>query len=98
MIADRRTLIVGFALRQRAQHAVCAELDGVDDVARVAHDRHVRQAVLADLGRVDVGVDHLGFGCERVELAGHPVVEAGAKRDADIAGRDQPLNGRLLAG
>ena len=39
---------------------------------------------LRDLGRVDVGVDHLRVGGERVELAGHPVVEAGAEADEQV--------------
>ena len=33
----------------------------------VAHDRHVRDAVLADLSRVDVGVDDRGLRRERVD-------------------------------
>ena len=41
--------------------------------------------VLADLGRVDVGVDHLRARRERVEVAGHPVVEAGAEADDQVA-------------
>ena len=41
--------------------------------------------VLADLGRVDVGVDDLGARCERVEVAGDPVVEAGAEADDQVA-------------
>ena len=37
-----------------------------DDLLGVAHDRDVGQAVLADLGRVDVGVDDLRVGREGV--------------------------------
>ncbi len=37
-----------------------------------------------DLGRVDVGVDDRRVGGERVQLAGHPVVEAGAERDDEV--------------
>ncbi len=63
-----------------------------DDLLAVAHDRHVGGAVLADLGRVDVGVDDLRLGRERVEVAGHPVVEAGAQADEQIglAGARRP--------
>ena len=56
-----------------------------DDLAAVAHDRHVGDPVLADLGGVDVGVDHLGAGGERVQVAGHPVVEARAQADDQVA-------------
>ena len=55
-----------------------------DDLAAVADDRHVGVPVLGDLGRVDVGVDDLGVRGERVELAGDPVVEAGAERDEQV--------------
>ncbi len=54
-------------------------------LADVAHDRDVGVPVLADLGRVDVGVDDLGAGGEGVEVAGHPVVEAGAEADDQVA-------------
>ena len=50
----------------------------------VADDRHVGVAVLGDLGRVDVGVDDLGLGRERRQLAGDPVVEAGAEGDEQV--------------
>ena len=56
-----------------------------DHLAAVADDRHVGDAVLADLGRVDVGVDHLGAGGERVEVAGDPVVEPRAQADDQVA-------------
>lgn len=64
-----------------AQHRDQFGDDGLD----VTDDGHVGVAVLADLGRVDVGVDDLGFRRERVELAGHPVVEAGTQRDQQVA-------------
>ncbi len=63
-------------------------LDGDDQVgehlAGVADDRHVRRAVLADLGRVDVGVDDLGVRGEAVQLAGDAVVEAGAEGEQQV--------------
>lgn len=54
------------------------------DLAGVAHDRDVRGAVLADLGRVDVGVDDLGVRGEAVQLAGDAVVEAGSEGDDQV--------------
>ena len=64
-----------------AQH-----LDQIGDhVLDVTDDRHVRMPVLADLGRVDVGVDDLGLGGERIQLPGDPVVEAGAQGDQQVA-------------
>ena len=51
----------------------------------VAHDRDVGVAVLADLGRVDVGVDHQRAGREGLEVAGDPVVEPGAEADDQVA-------------
>ena len=56
-----------------------------DHLTAVADDRHVDLAVLADLGRVDVGVDHQGARRERVEVAGHPVVEPSAQRHDQVA-------------
>ena len=55
-----------------------------DDGFDVADDRHIGMAVLADLGRIDISVDHLGVGREGVQLAGHPVVETGAESDQQI--------------
>jgi hypothetical protein len=55
-----------------------------DHLAAVADDRNVRGAVLADLGGVDVGVDHLGVRSEGVEVAGHPVVEPGSEADDQV--------------
>ena len=52
-----------------------------DDGFDIADDRHIGMAVLADLGRIDISVDHLGVGREGVQLAGHPVVETGAEGD-----------------
>jgi hypothetical protein len=56
----------------------------VDDVPGVAHDRDVGVAVLADLGRVDVGVHDGRVRRERVQLARHPVVEPGAERHDQV--------------
>ena len=53
----------------------------------VAHDGHVRRAVLADLGRVDIHVDHLGVRREGGQPAGDAVVEAHAERDQQIGVR-----------
>ena len=50
-----------------------------DDGLAVADDGHVGGTVLADLRRVDIGVDDLGPGGEQVELAGDAVVETGAR-------------------
>ena len=55
-----------------------------DDLPAVADDGHVGAAVLGDLGRVDVRVHDPGVGRERVELAGHPVVEPGAERHDQV--------------
>ncbi len=44
----------------------------------------MRGNVLGDLGRVDVDVDELGARRELAQLAGDPVVEAGADRDDQV--------------
>jgi hypothetical protein len=54
-------------------------------VARIAHDRHVHLDVLVDRGRVDVDVDLLRSRREGVEPARHPVVEARADVEHDVA-------------
>jgi hypothetical protein len=61
---------------------MAATLD--DDLAAVAHDRHVGPADLAELGGVDVDVDDLGVGGEAGHLAGDPVVEAAAQGDEQV--------------
>ena len=81
MVHDR----VGLAqlrdrLRELGQH-----------LAQLAHDRHVGRAVLGDLRRVDVHVDDLRAGRERVELAGHAVVEARAHRDQQVGAVERPV-------
>ncbi len=60
-----------------------------DHLAAVAGDAHVRHAHLAELGGVDVDVDHLGLRRERRDLPRHPVVEPGAEVDQQVA----PLHG-----
>ena len=57
-------------------------------------------AVLADLGGVDVGVNHLGLWRKGVQLPGDPVVEAGAEGDDQVTalqGRDR-RDGAVHAG
>ena len=56
----------------------------LDHEPAVAHDGHVGPAHLAQLGGIDVGVDDLGVGGERPDLAGDPVVEARAERDQQV--------------
>jgi hypothetical protein len=68
----------------------------LDDEAGVADDRHVGAADLAELGRVDVGVDDLGLGGEVGDLAGDPVVEAGAEGDQQV-GLLHRHDGRVVA-
>ena len=68
----------------------------LDDEAAVADDRHVGLAVLAELGGVDVDVDHLGVRRELVELAGDPVVEPGAEGDQQV-GLLERHDGRVVA-
>ena len=58
--------------------------EGGEDRLGIAHDRDVDGLVLPDLGGVDVGVDDLGFRCERRQLPGHPVVESRPDRDQEI--------------
>ena len=93
-VADREELLpAGHPLTPLGVVAAAAGVDvgvdGLDEVgehgAAVADDRHVGLAVLADLGRVDVGVDDLGLGREGLQLAGDPVVEAGAQGDDQVA-------------
>ena len=68
-----------------ATSACSASISSVMTASPVADDRHVGVPVLADLGRVDIGVDDLGVRGERVELAGDPVVESGAQGDQQVA-------------
>jgi hypothetical protein len=56
----------------------------LDDLTHVTDDRHVGDAVLRDLGRVDVGVDHLGVRGERRQLTGDAVVEASPEGDDQV--------------
>ncbi len=56
----------------------------------IAHDGHVGRAVLADLGGVDVDVDHLGMRREGREAPGYAVVETDAQRDQQVASKSSP--------
>ena len=51
----------------------------------VAHDGHVGGAVLADFGRVDIHVNHLGVGREGGQPAGDAIVETNAQGHDQIA-------------
>ena len=55
-----------------------------DDLGQVADDRHVGLPVLADLGRVDVGVDDRCLRGERRELAGDAIVEPRTEGDEQV--------------
>ena len=57
----------------------------LDDEPAVADDRHVGPAHLAQLGGVDVDVNHLGTGRERVRLPGDAVIESRTERDQQVA-------------
>jgi len=56
----------------------------LDDQPAVARHADVGAAHLAELGRVDVDVDHLGFGGEGVDATGDPVVETAAEGDEQV--------------
>ncbi len=56
----------------------------VQHVLQVAHDRHVHGTVLADLRRVDVGVNHGRVRREAVQLSRHAVVEAGTQGHHEV--------------
>ena len=56
----------------------------LDHQAAVTHDRHVGPAHLAELSGIDVDMDHLRAGCERVDLARHAVVEPRTESDEQI--------------
>ena len=51
----------------------------------IAHDGQVGGAILADLGRIDVHVNHLGVWRERGKPARNAIVKAHAERDQQIA-------------
>ena len=55
-----------------------------EHAAHVAHDTHVGGHVLADLGRVDVHVDHVGILRVGREIARDPVVKPHAQRDQQV--------------
>ena len=67
-----------------------------DDDLGVPDDRHVRAAVLANLGGVDVDVDDLRVRREAGEVAGDPIVKARAERHQQI-GLLEGLDGRVVA-
>ncbi|MNZ52061.1 hypothetical protein D3C78_698950 [compost metagenome] len=48
-------------------------------------DAHVGGAALAELGGIHIQVDHPGLGGELFQLAGHPIIEAGAHYQQQIA-------------
>ncbi len=54
-------------------------------VLDVADDRQVDTDILLDRGRVDVDMDDLGVRRKGGDLAGDPVVEAGADGDEQVA-------------
>ena len=87
------------AVRSGVHSMPCEFLDQPRrDVLGVADDRDQRGDVLADLRRVHVGVDDLRVRRERLELAGHAVVEARAEVDEQVAlvhgvvGRDRAVH------
>ena len=59
--------------------------DGIEDAFGVADNRHIRRLGFADLCRVDIDVDDLGVGGERLQLSGHAVIEARADSDEQVA-------------
>ena len=65
-----------------------AALEGLDQLGdhqlAVSPYGHIGCPNLAQLGLVDVDVDHLGVGREAVEAPGDPVVEAGTERDEQV--------------
>ena len=74
VLLPRCMLILGEALVEQIQHP----LGG-------AHDVVVSEDVLVDLRAVDVDVDDFGVGCEGGGVGGHPVGEAAADGDEQIA-------------
>ena len=68
----------------------------VEHALDVAHDGHVGGAVLADLGRIDIHVDHLGVRREGGEAAGDAVVETHAERDQQVGSSHRHV-GRIAA-
>ncbi len=59
--------------------------DEIDDhFPAVADDRHVRDPVLPDFGRIDICMDDRGLRREGGELPGHPVIKTGTQGDQEI--------------
>ena len=56
----------------------------VSTLATWPDDGHVHPHVLGDGRGVHVDVDDLGVGTEVLDLAGHPVIEAGPDGDQDV--------------
>ena len=59
----------------------------------IAHDGHIGRAVLPDLRRVDIHVDHLGVRREGRQPAGHAVVEARAQGDQQVGALERHVGG-----
>ena len=72
------------SLRARRELPSSSLLSFVEHALDVAHDRHVRRAVLADLGGIDIDVDDFGVRREGGEAAGDAVVEAHAEGDQQV--------------
>ena len=64
----------------------------LEDALGVADDRHLDRHVLADLGRVDVGVDDPRVRGVGPDVAGHPVVEAHADGDQQVGALDRAID------
>ena len=64
----------------------------LEDLLRVADDRHLDRDVLADLGRVDVGVDDPGVRRVGADAAGDPVVEPHPDGDQEVGRLDRAVH------
>ena len=81
-VAQRVELVPpGLEVRQAMLSVLVTQLDGQigDDLEDVSHDGHVGHAVLGDLRRINVRVDHRCQRRETAELASHAVIEPGAE-------------------
>ena len=79
-----------FRLHRRARVSVQHLVELLQHALHVAHDGQVGRAVLADLGRIDIHVDHLGVRREGRQAAGDAVVEAHAQGDQQVGIRSCP--------
>ena len=68
-------------------------VDPAKDVADVADDADIGLAILPQLGRVDVDVQHASVGSEGVEAPGDAIIEAHAKGDQRVGFRDAHIGG-----